>query len=81
MKRVSKDASLAEKTVQTAAELAQAKHRKERALEGRPRSSKVQIVQVVDPRVWSEALALAGGDARRISVISETEVRVMNSRR
>jgi hypothetical protein len=80
MKRVETDASLHEKTVQSAAELALEKGRKERAAEVRPRSSKVQVVRVVDPRVWGQALALADGDAHRLEVLSETEVRVKNSR-
>lgn len=32
----------------------------------------------VDPRVWSTALGLAGGDATRITVVHETEVIVRN---
>lgn len=80
MKRVETDASLHEKTVQNAAQLALEDQRKERALEGRPRTTKAQTIRVVDQRVWRRALGLAGGDARRLEVVSETEVRVRNSR-
>lgn len=37
-----------------------------------------QYVIKVDPRVWSTALELAGGDATRIQIRSATEVVVTN---
>lgn len=41
---------------------------------------KAEAVRVikVDPEVWALALELAGGDVRRLDVISSTEVRVRN---
>lgn len=41
------------------------------------RSSPVREVKV-DPRVWKEAMLLAGGDATRIKVIDATNVIVEN---
>lgn len=73
MKKVSRDASLHERTVQEAAKRKPVRRR-------RQADSKVHEVTTMhmDLRVWKVALKLAGGDRYRIQVITESEVIVWN---
>jgi hypothetical protein len=47
-----------------------------RAAETRPRSTRAETLVKVHPLVMAQALKLAGGDASRLQIISDTEVRV-----
>lgn len=71
MKRISKDSSLHERTVQELA-AGQLTPRPRRA--GERRSRTVTVTVQVDIRVWRKARELAEGDNSRIEVESETSV-------
>lgn len=78
MPKVQREASLSEKAVQhVAAESITFTSRRGR---GPARNSAVVTSRLCDPLVWQTALKLAGGDAKRIRVLSRTEVMVENSR-
>lgn len=47
-----------------------------RGADKRTRAKRVDTSKSVHPLVWRQAMALAGGDARRIQVVSPTDVRV-----
>jgi hypothetical protein len=49
-----------------------------RRARSRPRHSHPLIVQVADPLLMATALAMAGGDARRLIILSPTQVIVQN---
>ena len=76
MKRVNRDASVHEKTVQSAG---QVKFNGRRKVRSGARSSAVERTQV-HPEVMKKALELAGGDASRLRLLSPTEVVVANAR-
>jgi hypothetical protein len=79
---VRKVASVAPSTVTKVSKGQVAKSKRARAAEARPRASKVVIRSTpwgqVHPVVRATALAAAGGDTRRIEVVSTTEVLVRN---
>lgn len=77
MKKITKDASLHERTVQKIAAEQVAVARRVRSMNRR--TSGAWSIKV-DPRVWAVALELADGDALRIRVIHSTEVLVVNQR-
>lgn len=68
-------ASLHEQTVVDAARHAGAYTRRARAAASRPRTGALTNL-IVDRAVWREAMKLAGGDGKRITIVSATEVRV-----
>jgi hypothetical protein len=78
VKRIPKDAVVAEKTVQAAAvRLDPVKPKRKRGPSKGSRSSAVNHTRVV-PEVWQAALALCGGNPRRIEVIATDSVVVHN---
>lgn len=78
MNALPKVATVHEKTVKKAAELAeQADAKVHRIRTGHQTRSTVHHLKI-DHRVWSTALELAGGDAKRITVVHEGEVIVHN---
>jgi len=78
MPKVQREASLHEKAVQQVASesITFAATRRGR---GPARNSRVVTRRLCDPLAWRVALELAGGDAKRLRVLSPTEVRVVNS--
>ena len=75
MPKVQREASLHEKAVQRVAR--DSLTFPARRGRGPQRNSSVTS-RVVDPLAWSVALELAGGDVKRLRVLSPTEVRVVN---
>lgn len=61
-------------TISSAERLESIARRPTRARERRPRARRVDVSASVNPSVWRQALALAGGDASRIEVVSPLEV-------
>lgn len=74
-----KRATVHEKTVQRAAELAEAADAKVHSIRSGYQHRTVIHRVKVDPRVWEAALALADGDALRIAVVHSTEIIVLNN--
>lgn len=78
MPKVQREASLHEKAVQhVASDSLTFATRRGR---GPARNSPVVTRRACDPLAWATALELADGDAKRLRVVSWTEVRVENSR-
>jgi hypothetical protein len=72
MKKMSRDASVHEKTVQAVAR--GAVNPPKRHAPPRQRRIIATYTVTVDRRVWEKARELAGGDMTRITIISATEV-------
>lgn len=80
MKRVAKDASVHEKTVQKVASGTVRKPAKKRNQATGSVSSAVLHIKV-RPDVWAKALELCGGNPRRIQVIAADQVLIHNKPR
>jgi len=70
-KRIGRDASLHEKTVQDIVTVKTNRHKRTKKV-----PDPVVTVTQVHPGIWASALMLAGGDASRITVLSPTKVEV-----